>query len=133
MTKGFSCFCSKTCCLVKCFSKRVSERTVFRSRNVYNVPSENVQMIDMSNVQPAQNPNRNDTISVNSIRRTLTPSASNMSLDSNISTRGILLNQNRQPFCTTTSSCWTKFCATPCIRSSCHSSSCTNTWIFFDL
>ena len=88
MTKIFSCCCDKTCCLVKCFLTRVSEKDVFRSKVEYNVPAENVQLIDMSNVQPAQNPNRT----------TLTPSAPNLSLDSNISTRGILLNQNRQSF-----------------------------------
>ena len=89
ITKVFSCCCTKSCCLMKCFSKRVAEKTMFRSKVEYNLPAENVQLIDMNNVQPAQNPN------VNSVRRTPTPSAPNLSLDSQMSN---LLNQNRQPF-----------------------------------
>ena len=88
MTRIFSCCCEKTCCLVKCFSTRSSEKDVFRSKVEYNVPAENVQLIDMSNLQPAQSSNR----------PTLTPSAPNLSLDSNINTGGILLNQNGQSF-----------------------------------
>ena len=99
MSKIFSCCCDSSCCLLKCFTKRVLEKTVFRSRvdAGYNVPSETVQMIDINSIQPAQNPNRTEIVSLNSSRQNVIPSAPNMSLDSNISTRGIVINQGRQP------------------------------------
>ena len=84
MSKLFSCCCDKTCCLLKCFNKRVLEKTSYRDTvNANNEPDEGVQMLDMNNIQQAQN--RTRVIGLNSNNANILPSAPNLSLDSNIS------------------------------------------------
>ena len=97
MSKLFSCCCNSTCCLLKCFSKRVLERTLLRSRvDVgHNVPSESVQMLDINSMPPVSNQNGIEAVSLNSSRQNVIPSAPNMSLDSNISARGVISNTIR--------------------------------------
>jgi len=84
MSKLFSCCCKETCCLLKCFNKRVLEKTSYRETiSVTNDPDEGVQMIDMNNIQQAQN--RARIMSLNSNNANILPSAPNLSLDSNVS------------------------------------------------
>ena len=99
MSKIFSCCCNSSCCLLKCFTKRVLEKTAFRSRvdAGYNIPSETVQMLDINHIQPAANPNLTEIFSLNSNRPNVIPSAPIMNANSTISNRGIVINQNGQP------------------------------------
>ena len=99
MAKFFSCCCNSSCCLLRCFNKRVLQKTALRTRiDVgYNVPSERVQMLDVNHIQPATNPNVTENFNLNSNRTSVLPSAPIMNANSTISNREILINQNGQP------------------------------------